>query len=94
MEQSAILKAYEQKEPLTPAAIQLILETRSLHKRKVKCISAPSLNFLWLLLPLDPVYSFQISFPDALKLQMRSPEVDNEGYASGGNKGFDDIYLI
>ena len=27
-------------------------------------------------------------------LQMRSPEVDNEGYASGGNKGFDDIYLI
>ena len=35
MEQSAILKAYEQKEPLTPAAIQLILETRSLHKRKV-----------------------------------------------------------
>lgn len=35
MEQSAILKAYEQKEPLTPAEIQLILETRSLHKRKV-----------------------------------------------------------
>ena len=27
-------------------------------------------------------------------LQMRSLEVDNEGYASGGNKGFDDIYLI
>lgn len=27
-------------------------------------------------------------------LQMRSPEVDNEGYASGGNKEFDDIYLI
>jgi len=35
MEQSARLKEYEQKEPLTPAAIQLILETRSLHKRKV-----------------------------------------------------------
>lgn len=35
MEQSKRLKAYEQQEPLTPAAIQLILETRSLHKRKV-----------------------------------------------------------
>ena len=29
---------------------------------------ADELNFLWLLLQLDPVYSFQISFPDALKL--------------------------